>query len=375
MKDIDFDELDKAVNSLMSTAEQVNATPEVVLPAAPSLPAEPTVAVEPVAAPVATTAPSAPQVIESTVGAATNSTMVSPEPVAKQPSLATKRSGRFMDVVHPSSDMRVADKPDVSRTGASVAPVSTTITPEPVLAQPSSQTPETPVPAVEVETPTGASSHEGIGVAVDTVDAPAVSDEAMADELSKNAEAALADELASIAAVTQADTLADEPLSSPFIPDAKVEKRPLGGVTAAESEKTDEEKPEELAPGPEATANDNEAVDESATEKASETVDLPPELHQDIAAVEATVPSEAEEPAQAISKSEVAAGGSIAPQYKEATTTVETKHEALYDSAAKGAPLAHPAKKKSGWSWVVWIILLILVGAGSAAAIYYLKLI
>ena len=30
MKDIDFDELDKAVNSLMATAEQVNATPDMV---------------------------------------------------------------------------------------------------------------------------------------------------------------------------------------------------------------------------------------------------------------------------------------------------------------------------------------------------------
>jgi len=86
MKDLDFDELDRAVNSAINPQ--------------PTAPAEPEALAEPVAAAPAQVPEPAPQpapVVETS----------SSPPVTPTPSPAARRSGgRFMDVVHPSSDMR-----------------------------------------------------------------------------------------------------------------------------------------------------------------------------------------------------------------------------------------------------------------------------
>ena len=78
MKDLDFDELDRAVNSAINPQPAAPAEPVAEPPAPETEPA-----VEPVTEPPA------------------------PTPVVSSPSPAARRSsGRFMDVVHPSSDMR-----------------------------------------------------------------------------------------------------------------------------------------------------------------------------------------------------------------------------------------------------------------------------
>ena len=97
MKDIDFDELDKAVNSLMSTAEETNATPEAmaaVVAGTPVLEVETPVAVEPaLTAPPAVAVSNPVQVAPSVVTpAVAEEIVVSPALVssAPKPSLATK---------------------------------------------------------------------------------------------------------------------------------------------------------------------------------------------------------------------------------------------------------------------------------------------
>lgn len=347
MKDLDFDELDKAVNSLMATAEEVNAAPETVLPQSPPVAVEPT-----------TPTPVAAQLGDESV-ATVASAPASERPAPTQRlSLATKRSGRFMDVVHPSSDMKKIDKPMVNRTAQTVAPVNSIVeSASPVSEQ--AGVPAAPlVSDPDVELPTGLQTAETTIATADVVDTVAVDEQPESTEVStaNDPELELSDSLTT-------DT-SDMPSTSPFIPDAKVEKRPLGGALPSEevsmTEKFDESQEET-----------NEPVVEHAASLTSTPTGLPPELHQDVAAIEAGVPSEAE--AAPATKPEVAAGSSIAPQYKEAPQTDEKRHEALYDSAAKGAPLAHPTKKKSGWTWVIWIVLLIILGAGAAAVFYYFK--
>ena len=71
----------------------------------------------------------------------------------------------------------------------------------------------------------------------------------------------------------------------------------------------------------------------------------------------------------------VSGPASIQPQYKEEPSSTKQEHAAIYDTDTYHKPLAHPAKKKSGWLWVLWIILLLALGAGGAAALYYFKVI
>ena len=125
MKDIDFDELDKAVNSLMGTA----AGPAIKDDSAPA-PAEPK-SDAPVAAPGPV--PADPL------------TTPAPSPAPARPVMpAQRRSGRFMDMVHTSSDMtssRPSQSP--SREGLSVAPRTQ---------------PEAPTPTNPATEPTSAST-------------------------------------------------------------------------------------------------------------------------------------------------------------------------------------------------------------------------
>ncbi|MNL44290.1 hypothetical protein D3C87_1668540 [compost metagenome] len=71
----------------------------------------------------------------------------------------------------------------------------------------------------------------------------------------------------------------------------------------------------------------------------------------------------------------VSGPASIQPQYKEEPSSTKEEHAAIYDTDSYHKPLTHPAKKKSGWLWVLWIVLLLALGAGGAAALYYFKII
>jgi hypothetical protein len=392
MKDIDFDELDKAVNSLMSTAEETNATPEAmaaVVAGTPVSEVETPVAVEPaLTAPPAVAVSNPVQVAPSVVTpAVAEEIVVSPALVssAPKPSLATKRSGRFMDVVHPSSDMLNAEKPTMpTRTGATLNLVSSEANLEPV--QPvssgtvakevtSETEPEESVESLVMPDPIDAQMQmeQSSIVAKET---NTVTDEeleqAMADELTKNLGAITDSETKPKPENVEEDQAElEQPQASPFIADAKVEKRPLGSPasvveTALVNAAVDNE--DESVDSPEATQDEEIPVSTEAYETPNAI--LPEELNQDITAIEATIPTE--EPESAPAK---VTNDSIVPQYKEKADAVLAQHDALYDSAAHGAPLTHPAKKKSGWLWVLWIVLLITLGAGGAAALYYFKVI
>ncbi len=116
MKDIDFDELDKAVSSLLGGVEKqptsegnTSALPVVSAPADTTLDtqnqADDTVRIPEVQ--------SSGEKKAETKSAYTHS----------QANLVEKRGkGRFMDVVHPSSDMRNLQKPSVARTAPDVLP-------------------------------------------------------------------------------------------------------------------------------------------------------------------------------------------------------------------------------------------------------------
>lgn len=397
MKELDFDELDRAVNTLMGDVAKNTPAPVVdddvtTLTITPTLDA----AKDTTATPVATPAP----VVQST------STVPAPHPGQQPP--ASRRSGRFMDVVHPSSDMRgstlAAPARPVSRQGATLSPVSvpseSTPTPAVVAASPSGeQATEWPDPLDmagyhrEPDTTTGVSvdEHEvsGGGLAEPTQTTEEHDSEAISAQMQDISEESLdqeADDATSSATGIEQEpedeSLANEqPLTSPFLADAKVEKRPLGGsggsTTPAD---TPVEEPDHtpvlgaLATNDSPALADPEAQLPAMPEVQELVVTLPEELSGDLVSVESDTHEDqtstaAQAPATAVAAS---SGGptSIAQQYKEQPSTGDHTNGGIYDTAAYHKPLAHPAKKKSSWLWVIWIVILLILGAAGGAAAY-----
>lgn len=287
MSDIDFDELDRAVTSVLNSPAQKPAEPA----AAPA--PEPVVATKPVAA-------SAQDL----------------HPAAQRP----VQRGRFLDMVHPAHDM-------APRQAVAIAPAER---PNAVASQSTSQTfvsdvvaeptPSTVVPKPEqpVETPQPAASAP---------EAPAP--EAKPEDFFAGG---------------PVDAKPTEPTPSPFIPDAKVEKRPLGAF----------------------------AVADSATLPVGE------ELHDKLVAVES------EDNVVETGESSIPARQETAIAPKPATTPVKPVTPVTPISAAtnQDEPM-HLAKNrldkppKHGKGTLIWVVVLIavlLIGGGVGASLYFLVL-
>jgi hypothetical protein len=319
MSDIDFDELDRAVSGALNgtTPPSVLRTERTSLtPASSSTYGNPSAYSS---APMVS--PSTPPVVAPVASTPTT---------ASAPALAARRSsGRFMDMVHPSSDMRT------STTGSAPATSTPTTRPQPtVLHQPSRPPVQPPAP---------------------------------------------------VAAPVIPETPAwNEPLESPFLPDAKVEKRPLGGTATDSSAHNDDdvfdfqglldEPKEHLLEAPETqerleavTMPDPidfaaaAAIESQGYEDEEEVVAEPKisskleEFEAPIATAPVTAPTTIiEEPIGPIS---------ITPQYKEQPSSNQETGP-MYDTESYHQPVTQPIKKKSGWLTLVLIILFVLLGAG-----------
>lgn len=420
MKDIDFDELDKAVNSLMSRTKNENpGTSQAPTPSSDTSPAQNAPMRNEPDIPT-TAAPISPGTVKPKSALATNpdtQPAVIPSPQSKSTQVASsraatpasRRSGRFMDVVpkKPSTPAR-----PTSREGVAVSPRSDmgVDAASAESSTPSSQPMPQPKPQVTEKTAPQSDWPDPIEVA--TAKRP--------PKVEKKPEVQKPEESASTepTPAKNEESPKDQPLNSPFLPNAKVEKRPLGGtssnlpMTALESELKAPEpddseaqlpaKPSDVSPEtPEEFGGDVMQVeadthmgvpktDDSMERKPEVTgvsgqaagVMLPKKPEPELSAIDETPTEEkpaakpkVTERAEELTTSEPpSASGriSIPPQYKEQPSTGEKESGAIYDTSTYHQPLAHPAKKKSGWLWVLWIILILIVGAGAGAALYFL---
>lgn len=274
MQDIDFDEIDRAVSSTMGGERELDV-PERSEPAPASRPTPPA---------------------------------------------ARRSSGRFMDVVHPSSDMR-------------------------------SSAPSRPESREEAPEPTHFTRE--------TSDMPDPLDfHGFKDEPEKPAEEAPEEAVAT-------------PLESPFLADAKVEKRPLGAFSDYATQPSDDEKepdtPEVETPvvKPEEAEEEPlllEAPDVELLEATSEPEPAP--------VVEAEKAPEATPAPAPTAEVPDTLPTSIAQQYKEQPSTTDQPSGAIYDTEAYHQPLTHAPKKRSGAFVILWIVALIALGAGAGFAVY-----
>ena len=395
MKDIDFDELDKAVNSLMSKGAQKET---------PSTPATPPV--EKTDMPL-TAAPVSPGTIKPKSEVATNpdaQPAITPQPTSSvalsQPATRTgmgmpanRRGGRFMDVVpkKPVAPMRPAQRQTAEPESRPIAAPS--MSPAMALA--------TPQPELTRETPPVAEKTAPVNEWPDPIDMhTAKQATSVTEDSSKETKPEKPVEKA------------DQPLTSPFLPDAKVEKRPLGSPspltpmiapehevmtpTPDDSQAQLPAKPSDIASEPPEEFNDDlmkveadthmgvpktdeshplgHTVDQESVEvtQESETPELSVEGEEkDTASHEPKLEKE-EQKAEETPSEPSTERISIPQQYKEQPSSGEATSGAIYDTDTYHQPLAHPAKKSSGWWWVLWIFLILVVGVGAGVALYFL---
>ncbi|USN96861.1 MAG: hypothetical protein H6797_01535 [Candidatus Nomurabacteria bacterium] len=218
-------------------------------------------------------------------------------PVAKRPS-----SGRFMDVVHPSADMRSAPPTSESTPPRLVGPVP-----------PAPTTPATPAPTAPVTTVPSA-----------------------------------AQELVS---------------ASPFLTDAKVEKRPLGGEpptggpVVADSATTSEQGG--LVDAGDENSPENTGADQQQTLNAEDFSSETDNQDLQLQNIESAFDTSSH---QALQSLESGDAGDVPDD-----TLTSTKAAPV----AATQSLSHPPKQKSGWGIVIIIAVIIVLSIAVAGAAYF----
>lgn len=344
VKDIDFDELDRAVNSAIAKDGSGNIERPVVASITPT-----------------SVVPIAPTI---------NSKPLPTTPVpASRPTISRPATGRFMDVVHPSTNMRVAipERP-------ALRPLSSSMTSQPSV------------------NPAPTSLNNFL-----TKDNNADFDiDKISDEINKTLK-----------------TDMNEAQDSPFLPDAKVEKRPLNAFTSEQNANVSTQ-----------LAGSDKAISPDVLSGGQEKIDtpLPAELQNDLLSIEAAevaktdeayipddfddedepeTPEVSENPvgidtaesqyipvspdkAPTLEEKPVVAptptltnpiaATSIPQQYTELPNTGDKEIGSIYDTNSYHKAMTPPAKKKSGWMWVIWIALLMIVSVGAGVAVYFFVL-
>lgn len=371
MTDIDFDELDRAVNSIMSGG---------VRPSAPSLPAEPSNQSDASASRPASDS----QLGSSTASGVVNTPEVRPyddsmrstaapaaERSAQSVAIPSRRGGRFMDVVHPSSDMKTstgATARQVSRNAATIEPIESTVAATDIdelnalltesndATQPdTSTTPFLTDTKVEKRPLGGARSETSVSDEEDHVSEPTARDSEVTEVTVQNITPKR-----DTSVKPQEDEFPKAPMPAELTPD-------LLSIESGDSEN------ETATPTPVAVTNITPRPEVKVQQKTSDDVEQP---MRPIASVRPEEPRNEIEntttPTDNIKRTASVGPIAIEQQYSPQPSTSPAESGSIYDTDSYHQPLAHPEKKKSGWMWVVWVFLLLILGAGGGAIAYFL---
>lgn len=179
-----------------------------------------------------------------------------------------------------------------------------------------------------------------------------------------------------VATTGTAQIASDVPLT-PFLPDAKVEKRPLGGTGAVPSPFDDG--PTDAAPqAPEPKVEETTSINSEPLQNQTKD-DLQPVLDASTYEQEDTAESAeiaAVESTEVTPETSASKSGSIASVESGDTEHLknpQANHQgAIYDVENQPQALAHPTKQKSGWGTVIMIVIIIIIAAAVGAAAYFI---
>ncbi len=344
MKDIDFDELDRAVNSVIQNTQSngvsdsnlSDSSAPVIknIDAKPSMPMHPSI-------------------------------------------LARRSNGRFMDMVPLSASTRPTptNPVRVTRQGLDIAPQNNNTN----VAQSASEEPKASVitePVIE-EKPSNVwpdpIDNQNFSQGVELVSEN--NEDADIDQINADIEKTL-------------NPKNDDALETPFISGTKVEKRPLNALS-----------PDLLDEGQDKTidnvselSTDTTSVNTIDTGSFNTNMPLPAELGDDLLSIESGNSSAAsqsnqlvdqspkleiampEAPVvnQAVVASAVSNNESIVQQYQEQPNSGDQTNAAIYDTNTYHKAVVKSSRGKSGWLGIVWILLLIVTGGGVGAAVFFL---
>ena len=365
MKDIDFDELDRAVSSVLGQKAS-DAEPKSASTPVSSSSTEPT-------SEKAQDEPTA-EVVEAVETKPSGDTLTP----AKTTPLAIKRRGKFMDVMHPSADMQ----PTVS--SSSPSPIKTTRTAPvitPLLTEETEPTPEAveepQEPIADLDESASLIGAEPVLVDGDiekhdlngTADAPdtdvAPDDEADTNDTQQDTPLASSetssdslDEQVDVDAqeTASSEPTSDEPQSTPFLTDTQVEKRPLGAFGEAEASEQPSET-EELSGLPDADLT-----------PAAVPAALPRELQPDVVNVESVQEAEAEQAAASSSSGSTVMASPFAAKVGVAPEATDGRVEGhpLFDTSTYHEPIAtvHSHGLPTWAKWALGLLGCLVIGAG-----------
>ena len=404
MKDFDFDELDRAVNSVLTkkqtedaattssptdtplsptppadtssseptnitstTDDQADAptdTQDAPMVSREELPEVPTLDAAPVAdetsvssdASTDTVSVVSPEEVTHDMAEPEHDLMEAPEAEIVKVDTPPHSRGRFMDVVPPSAHTETVNRPMPTRSGIALTPSADFKIDEPPMtdgaAEPATA-PTMPNMADEEIEPSPSEQLKANETDGATSDAE-VNESTESETTSPTENEAPSGDASTVP--TEPSPALEEPITSsqtPFIPDVPVEKRPLnaGSDTAAASTTDTPAAPlETSAPLPKEFGEEIMAVE------ANETVGSP------------SSPDDESSPSREASHNDsvaAPAATSIAPQYHAAQDTTDTQAHPVFDASSYHQPLA-PTGAKHGASKMVWFVIagaLFLIGS------------
>lgn len=430
MTDIDFDELDRAVNSLMNKQQEAKASaeaktetePDVLTSTQPVQP-DPPVSVAntsftpPVtSAPVATPAPTpaapasktesepsltpasapAPHPVEDSQPVASSSVLASPpestpiisrttglaaKDIKSSPAITRRPTGRFMDVVRPSSTAAnpKSSTPMPSRTGVSLQPSADLVD----VVNMNGKSLATGEDSQDIDTQSDnldntpdlkdIEQSESAFAAIENAPIEELANDSAAEEHS------LTNKIAqSLAANNESDVPVAAPLESPFIANVEVEKRPLGAANRmTENSETISEEDDAETTGTEEMKLEhqyNTGLADYSTDKEiiSDAPDSLNDLNPEIIAIEeAGIPespeTEKESGNNSSAKTPSAGGTSSGAQ------AVDPEPAPMFAAASMEVkPSSDKEKKKSGALTALLIVLFLAIGVAGGAVSYFL---
>lgn len=450
MKDLDFDELDRAVNSLIANNANASNTSVVkeTTTIGDSLPKTP------INSHFAIPSETSVDTVSQVTDIPEPDNIVTPKPSQPVSPLVSRRSsGRFMDVVHPSSDMRTTlIMPNrVSRQGNSVNPLSQSpisdMTTNPHAPQETIAKVPDEIPQVVIPEPI---SNEW----PDPIDFKSPAEDVISDEpvLIDDTDDDEDDDINRINDdIDKTLNQIPDVQESPFLSGAKVTKRPLNAFMTGSLASATEPTPvvAEMASENIPDHNSNDSIDLGFSVNQSQVnvdMPLPAELQGDLLSIESgnatpvepvaqlkpailptpnltpapiqapasvpasvqspiparvpiSVPVSRQSPMASVSPSPIQSSiqtpqtpaeavnnvparvspvadspTSISQQYDEKPNTGDLNSGAIYDTDAYHKAMVQPSKKKGSLLWIVWILLLLVVGAGVGAAMYFFVL-
>lgn len=361
MDDINFDELDKAVNSVLKQGEHAAKADSPVETPVVDVPPAPEVGVD------------------------------EPKPAEKQVERASqKRRGQFMDMVHPSSDMIKPAPTQTRRQGTTLQPLDPSI----VEAKQHEDKKNEELVTTQKEPIESATTHEEPSMKSEWPDPldvmeqagkekqeerPSVHSEEVAGSQDSETLAVQPDVVAEKETETPDDT--QEPAATPFINGSGLEKRPLGAFTDPASSEEPTEMGEDVTNEQEPVVPSQENVDSNELPAVPQ---VPQELAPEVVSVESDDPltmanrevaADEEHEGSAVPEA-TGMAASISQQYAHTEEPTDGQDHPVFDTKEYHQPLVPPTKRHhTGLVVTLVIILLGLLGAGAWYAIFVLKLI